>query len=72
MVNVIPWQLLLVPLIPLIVLGFLVLSAWIEDRMLSPQALVVKAVRSRGASPEVAERLVAAECARLPGIDRRS
>ena len=65
------WQLLLVPIIPLLVLGFLVLSAWIEDRMLSPQALIVRAVRSPKANPDVTERLVAAECARLPGVDRR-
>ena len=68
----IPWQLLLVPLIPLIVLGFLVLSAWIEERMLSPRALIVRAARSPRSSPETAERLVAAECARLPGVDRRA
>ena len=65
------WQLLLVPMIPLIVLAFLVLSAWIENRMLSPQALIVRAVRARS-HPEVAERLVAVESGRLLGPDRRS
>ena len=64
------WQLLLVPLIPMLVLGFLVLSAWIENRMLSPQALIVRAVRARS-RPEVAERLVAVESARLMSVDRR-
>ena len=64
------WQLLLVPTIPLVVLGFLVLTAWFENRMLSPQALIVRAVRSRS-HPEVAEQLVAVESARLLGADRR-
>ena len=64
------WQLLLVPMIPLVVLAFLVASAWIENRMLSPQALIVRAVRARS-HPEVAERLVAMESARLLGAERR-
>ena len=64
------WQLLLVPMIPLVVLAFLVISAWIENRMLSPQALIVRAVRSRS-HPEVAEQLVAVESARLLGAEHR-
>jgi len=34
-------------------------SAWVEDRFLSPEALVAAAVRSKSATPEQAEALAA-------------
>jgi hypothetical protein len=58
------WQLLLVPLVPALVFGLLALSAWVEQRTLSPQAMILRAVRTNG-SPEIAEHLVTVETARL-------
>lgn len=64
------WELLLVPLVPALVFGLLLLTSWIEQRTLSPQAMILRAVRTRG-EPEIAERLVALESARLLVDERR-
>ncbi|HMC51553.1 MAG TPA: hypothetical protein VKI64_02250 [Acidimicrobiales bacterium] len=42
-----------------LLLSLLVLSAWVEERILSPEALVSAAMRSRRATPEQAEALAA-------------
>ena len=62
------WQLILVPLVPALVFGLLVLSSWIEQRTLSPQALILRAVRTNG-SPDIAEQLVTVETARVLAAD---
>ncbi len=50
----------------LVLLGLLLfLSDMAENRVVSPQALIVKAAKGRSTSPERAERLVAAEVERL-------
>ena len=64
------WELLLVPLVLALVLGLLLFTSWIEQRTLSPQAMILRAVRTRG-EPEIAERLVAIESARLLADDGR-
>ena len=52
----------------LVMLGLLLfLSDLAENRIVSPQALIVKAAKGRGTSPERAERLVAEEIDRLLG-----
>jgi len=38
-------------------MGLLLLSAWVEERFISPEALVAAAVRSKSATPEQAEAL---------------
>ena len=58
------WSLFLVPTIPALALALLLLSSWIEQRTLSSQALILRAVRTKG-SPDVAEHLVTVETARL-------
>jgi len=42
-----------------LLMGLLLLSAWAEERILSPEALVAAAVRSKSATPEQAEALTA-------------
>lgn len=63
--------LLLVPGTFALLFGMLLLSAWVEDRVLSPQSLIMAAVRTRGSSPELAELLVARESERLLDEGRR-
>lgn len=62
-----PWWLLLltIPAALLIPCGLLMLSATAEQRILSPQALILSSARARRSSPEMAEALVAREFERL-------
>jgi hypothetical protein len=67
------WELLLlVPMVPAVVFGLLVLTSWIEQRTLSPQALILRAVRTNGSAPEVVEHLVTVECARALQADEQA
>lgn len=60
------WLLLLtVPIALLIPCGLLMLSAFAERRILSPQSLIVSTARARHNTPELAEVLVAREFERL-------
>ncbi len=63
------WYLVFVPFTPLLIFGVLWLSVVVEQRVLSPRALVARAVRSRRSSPEQAEALVAAQLRKL--LDER-
>lgn len=58
------WSLLLVPGALALVMGLLVAVAWLEQRILSPQALIWWAVKARN-TPEHAERVVRAQGERL-------
>ena len=62
--------LILVAVVPAVVVALLLLSAWIEDHTLAPDALVVRAGRGSTA-PDVAERVVAMEAAALLDDDHR-
>lgn len=53
-----------VPLTLVLLFGVLLLSALVEERVLSPRAVVLSVVRARGSSPEYAEALAARECER--------
>jgi hypothetical protein len=59
------WELLLVPVVPVALIGMLSLSAWVERRIISPQALIVRAARGHHTNPDIAERLVTVETERL-------
>ena len=62
-----PWWLLLLtlPAALLIPCGLLMLSALAEQRILSPQSIILSTARARHSTPEVAEMLVAREFERL-------
>ena len=53
------WLILLVPAALLLMCGLLGLTAWLEESVLSPRALILKTLRTRRAEPEHVERLVA-------------
>jgi hypothetical protein len=59
------WGLLVVPAALLSVSLLLVLTSWLERRMLSPRALILSAARARNAPPGHVEVLVAQQCDRL-------
>jgi hypothetical protein len=46
-------------------LGLLLLSALVEERVLSPRSIILHVVRTRASSPERAEALVTREFDRL-------
>jgi hypothetical protein len=48
-----------------LLMGLLFLSALVEQRVLSPQALILRVARTRAASPDHAETFVAQEFERL-------
>jgi len=54
-----------VPATIALLIGLLVLSAVVEDRVLHPRALIVRAARVRSNSPEFTESFVAREFERL-------
>jgi hypothetical protein len=57
--------LLLIPGTLVLLLGLLLLSALVEERVLSPQSLILRVARARSSSPEYAEAFVAREFDRL-------
>ena len=59
------WILLAIPGTLSLLMGLLFLSALVEERILSPQALILRVARQRGGSPEYAEAFVAREFDRL-------
>ena len=64
------WVLLTIPGTIALLMALLSLSAFVEERMLSPQALVAAAVRSRSADPEYAEAFVASQLEALVSAER--
>lgn len=62
-----PWWLLLItiPVALLIPCGLLMLSAMAEQRILSPQSMILSTARARRNTPELAEVVVAREFERL-------
>ena len=59
------WLLLSIPAMPLLLGAVLFLSAKVEDRFLSPQALILGVARARWNSPEYTEMFVAKQFDRL-------
>ncbi len=59
------WLLLTIPVTLLLLSGVLFLSAFAEERLLSPRSLILSTVRARRASPEYAEAFVARQFERL-------
>jgi hypothetical protein len=59
------YALLFVPAALILIPGLLFLSALVEDRVLSPRALIFRVARNDSASPEHAEAFVAREFERL-------
>jgi hypothetical protein len=57
--------LLLIPGTFVLLLGLLLLSALVEERVLSPQSMILQVARTRASSPEYAEAFVAREFDRL-------
>jgi UPF0716 family protein affecting phage T7 exclusion len=57
--------LLLIPGTFGLLLGLLLLSAWVEERVLSPQSMILQVARTRASTPEYAEAFVAREFDRL-------
>jgi UPF0716 family protein affecting phage T7 exclusion len=57
--------LLLIPGTFGLLLGLLLLSAWVEERVLSPQSMILQVTRTRASTPEYAEAFVAREFDRL-------
>jgi hypothetical protein len=58
------WLYLAIPGTVVLLMGLLFLSALVESRVLSPQALILRVARTRS-SPEHTEALVAKETERL-------
>jgi hypothetical protein len=57
--------LLFIPATLILLMGLLLLSALVEERILSPRALILRVARTRAASPDHAEQFVAREFERL-------
>ena len=57
--------LLLVPGSLGLLLGLLLLSALVEEKVLSPQSIILRVARTRASTPEYAEALVTREFERL-------
>lgn len=55
------WSLLFVPASLALIVLLLLAVSWIEQRVLSPRALIVHTARSRSADPEQAEVFVAGQ-----------
>ncbi len=63
--------LLLIPGTLVLLLGLLLLSALVEERVLSPQSMILQVARTRSSTPEYAEAFVAREFDRLLRQARR-
>jgi hypothetical protein len=63
--DVTAWSLLFVPASLALIVVLLMAVSWIEQRVLSPRALIVHTARSRGADPEAAEAFVAGQAETL-------
>jgi hypothetical protein len=63
--------LLAVPASLVLIMGILLLSAWIEQRVLSPRSMIISAARARRTPPEFAEAFVARQLERLLRDDQR-
>lgn len=61
------WALLTIPGTLLLLMALLSLSAAVEERLLSPKALLAAAIRSRGADPDYAEAFVTRQLEALMG-----
>ncbi len=59
------WSLLFVPASLALIVVLLIAVSWIEQRVLSPRALIVHSARSRAADPEHAEAFVAGQAQSL-------
>ena len=59
------WALLFVPATLVILMGLLFLTALVEERVLSPRALILRVARTRYATPDHAEAFVARQFERL-------
>jgi UPF0716 family protein affecting phage T7 exclusion len=57
--------LLLIPGTLTLLLGLLLLSALVEERVLSPQSMILQVAKTRASTPEYAEAFVAREFDRL-------
>jgi hypothetical protein len=66
------WLVLGIPGTPLLLAALLYLSGKVEERLLSPQSLVLSATRARRTSPEYAEAFVASQLDRLVREHRHS
>lgn len=54
-----------VPAVPLFLMGVLALSQAVEERVLSPRAMILSAARARRTRPDYAEAFVAMQFDRL-------
>ena len=59
------FALLFIPGTLALIMGLLFLSALVEERVLSPRALILRVARANAATPEHAETFVAREFERL-------
>ena len=59
------WALLFVPATLVVLMGLLFLTALVEERVLSPRALILRVARTRYATPDHAEAFVARQFERL-------
>ena len=57
--------LLLIPGTFVLLLGLLLLSALVEERVLSPKSMILQVAKTRATSPEYAEAFVAREFDRM-------
>lgn len=57
--------LLLIPGTFVLLLGLLLLSALVEERVLSPQSMILQVAKTKASSPEYAEAFVAREFDRM-------
>jgi hypothetical protein len=57
--------LLLIPGTFVLLLGLLLLSALVEEKVLSPQSMILQVAKARSSSPEYAEAFVAREFDRM-------
>ena len=57
--------LLAIPGTFVLLLGLLLLSALVEEKVLSPKSMILQVAKTRGATPEYAEAFVAREFDRM-------